>query len=1087
MGVPIYYPYHCHTYYSNIFTRNDSPASIDDYAKQMKARNIPVLCLSEHGNRSNIYEQADLCDKYSDENFKMKPIAAAECYFVPDRNPELKDGRNFHLIVIAKDNTGLEELNFMLSIANETGFYKKARVDFDLLSQLDYNHFLVTTACVSGPLSDEDQGVLMCSTLHEIFKENFYLEIQHHPQKIQLQHNAKILVLHKKYRWPLIYATDSHYINKEDKVQRQELLWAKKKAAKPDEDETKDDDFDLYLPTNEEAWRMMNAQNIFSKAQIEEAFENTHIIGTFDGVTFDKKRKFPVSRPDLTQEERNYLYQKMVCDGYIAQAGTPTPEEAAELRQEMNTIVDTNSADYFIGLHDLVQKGIENGGVMTTTSRGSACSFSTNYGLGFTSINRLKTPVKMYPARFISAEKLSSGSMPDIDTNVADQEPFARAGKEIFGEYGCLPMLAYGKLQTLSAFKMLASVRNIDFDIANEVSKQISTYELKRKHAIENNQDDPDYNVDDYVTLEQFIEPKYIDLVNDSKQFMQIITSLSPHPCAFLVYHKDLRREFGIIRQKPKKGSTEPVYTVYVDGATADAYGYCKIDLLTVTVVDIINKVFKRAGKKMLSANELIAESESNPGVYDIYKDGFTQCVNQFERPKTTQRAMQFKPKNTVELAAFVAAIRPGAKSLVDSFVSRSFHNYQIPAMDEMLKLNGATGVTGKSSYLFYDEQILSLAQAAGIEPSDAYLLIKAIKKKKLAKVESYKEKFIPGFTAYLIDKQNVDEELAKKTAGDVWAVILASASYLFCCAHAYAYGLDSLYGAYLKYMYPYEFYATVLNIYTEKGDKKKVSLLIEEMNRYKGIKLESARFGHDNNDWYIDKENSCISQSLASVKGIGQNVSNDLTAMKDMQFEYFIDLLFYILKNTSIKKNQVEVLIRIGYFSQFGKTKKLLTLTDEFYNGKNRITKSLKSFPARLEELRKVESETPDETLSIEETVQDENEYLGLCISYDKDAPENYYIVKDLDDKYGVNISIYSLQRGTSGTMRVLKNAYSKKKLEENTVFALKQWNLRPKMNYVNGQRIPSEEKESWLADYDIIASPPDRKKDKKECADAA
>jgi len=1087
MGAPIYYPYHCHTYYSNIFTRNDSPASIDDYAKVMKERGVPVLCLSEHGNRSNIYEQADLCDKYSDESFTMKPIAAAECYFVPDRNPELKDGRNFHLIVIAKDNEGLGQLNFMLSRANETGFYKKARVDYELLNELDYKHFLVTTACVGGPLSDPEQGLDICNVLHEMFRENFYLEVQHHPQKIQLEHNAKILDIYKKYGWPLIYATDSHYINKEDKILRQELLWAKKKTAKSDEESNKDDDFDMYLPTPDEAFQMMLDQNIFSRAQIEEAFENTTILGTFEGITFDKRRKFPISRPDLTVEQRNHLYQKMVCDGYITQAGTPTREEAAELRNEMNTIVNTNSADYFIGLHDLVQKGIENGGVMTTTSRGSACSFATNYGLGFTSINRLKTPVKMYPARFISAEKLSSGSMPDIDTNVADQAPFAQAGKEIFGEYGCLPMLAYGKLQTLSAFKMLATVRNIPFEIANDISKQISSYELDRKHAIENNQDDPDYNVDDDVILENYIDDKYINIVNDSKQFRQIITSLSPHPCAFLVYHKDLRREFGIIRQKPKKGSTEPVYTVYVDGATADAYGYCKIDLLTVTVVDIINKVFQRAGKPMLSANDLIAETIKDPHVYDIYSNGFTQCVNQFERAKTTQRAMQFKPKNTVELAAFVAAIRPGAKSLVDSFVSRSFHNYKIPAMDEMLKLNGATGVTGDSSYLFYDEQILSLAQAAGIEPSDAYLLIKAIKKKKLAKVESYKEKFIPGFTSYLIDKQHVDQQLAEKTAGDVWSVILASASYLFCCAHAYAYGLDSLYGAYLKYKYPYEFYATVLNIYTEKGDKKKVSLLIDEMGRYKGIKLTAARFGHDNNDWYIDKENGSISQSLASVKDIGQNVSNDLTAMKDMEFNYFVDLLYYILMNTSIKKNQVEVLIRIGYFERFGKSKKLLTLANEFYYGKNRISKTLKSAPARLTVLRKLEDETPNENLSIVETVQDENEYLGLCISYDKDAPDNYYIVKDLDDKYGVNISIYSLQRGTSGTMRVMKNAYSVNKLDVNSVFSLETWSKKPRSRFINGKREFTGEFDKWLSEYKIVSNPPVRKKEKKEQADAA
>lgn len=147
-------------------------------------------------------------------------------------------------------------------------------------------------------------------------------------------------------------------------------------------------------------------QNILSKAQIEEAMENTLILREFEGVSFDKERKFPISRPDLTQEQRNLLYQKMVCDGYIAKAGMPTKEEAKELREEMNAILETNSADYFIGLHDMLQKGIEYGGIMTTTSRGSACGFATNYALGFTSINRLHSPVRMYPERFISKAKV---------------------------------------------------------------------------------------------------------------------------------------------------------------------------------------------------------------------------------------------------------------------------------------------------------------------------------------------------------------------------------------------------------------------------------------------------------------------------------------------------------------------------------------------------------------------------------------------------------------------------------------------------------------------------------------------------------
>lgn len=559
-----YQPYHVHSYSGNIFTQNDSPTSIEDYAKEFNKRGYSALCITEHGNRSDIFAQYDMVQKY--DNLKTA-IAGAEVYFVPDRNPELKDRRNFHLVLLAKNQEGLYQLNRITSEANETGFYAKARVDFDLLRQLNPANFLCTTACVGGVLKDDD-GEKYCKQLYDIFGKNFYLEIQHHPQDIQVKMNQRIVSLYKKHGWPLIYGTDTHYISKEDKILREELLLSGGVKA----DKYADDSFDLYLPTAEESYAMLKNQGVFSAAQIEEAMENTLLIRDFEGVSFTKERKFPISRKDLSKDERKYLYQKLVCDGYIAKEGMPSADEAAELRKEMNTILETDSEDYFITHVDIIDEAIKRGGVLTTTGRGSASSFATNYALGFSTVNRLHTPVKLYADRFVSKAKLESGSMPDIDMNITNLEAFEEAGKSILGEYGCLPMIAYGKTKTSSAFKMLARARNLDFEISNEISKQLQQYELDVKHAKENNQDDPDYDVDMDVFLDDYIEPKYLDIVNDSIKYRNIIVNISPHPCAHLIYHEDLRKHFGVVRLKNEQ------YCVYVDGATADAYGWCKSD-----------------------------------------------------------------------------------------------------------------------------------------------------------------------------------------------------------------------------------------------------------------------------------------------------------------------------------------------------------------------------------------------------------------------------------------------------------------------------------------------------------------------------
>ena len=190
-------PYHIHTSYSNCLTQPDSTMSIEDYAKVYKERGHRVLCMSEHGNRSNVWQQFELALKYSDENYKMTPLAAAEAYFVPDRN--VKDYRGYHLILVAKNMDGYYQLNEILSEANLSGFYYHARVDYELLRRLNFRNFICTTACVAGPNTEE-----MLIELNNIFRENFYLEVQPHPQQVQIDRNKWMVEMSKKYKWPLI-------------------------------------------------------------------------------------------------------------------------------------------------------------------------------------------------------------------------------------------------------------------------------------------------------------------------------------------------------------------------------------------------------------------------------------------------------------------------------------------------------------------------------------------------------------------------------------------------------------------------------------------------------------------------------------------------------------------------------------------------------------------------------------------------------------------------------------------------------------------------------------------------------------------
>ena len=1082
-----YEPYHVHTSYSNCLTQPDSTMQIEDYAKVYRERGHHVLCISEHGNRSNVWQQFELANKYSDENYKITPLAAAETYFVEDKT--VKDHRGYHLILIAKNMEGYYQLNEILSEANMTGFYYHARIDLDLLRRLDYKNFLCTTACVAGPDKEE-----LIVHLNNIFRENFYLEVQGHPQQIQKDRNKWMLELSKKYKLPLIYATDSHYVYKEEKELRRELLLASKITY------GNEDEFILYLPTPEEAYNDLKEQDVLNRAQIQEAMENTLILREFEGVHFTNEKKIPNPYPDMPLDRRNYLYKKTVCDEYIKKAGMPTKEEAAEIHAEMDTMTSTGTADYPLIMKKVIDKGIEYGGILTKTGRGSGASFVSNYAMGFSSINRLKAPVKMYPERFISADRLANG-LPDLDCNMANVEAFEKAGKEILGEYGCLPMIAYGTAKTLSAFKLLARARDLDFETANEVAKQIQNYEIDVKHARENNADDPDYDVDDDVKIENYVEEKYLKLIEESKKYKGIITSLSPHPCAHLLSDKDLRRETGIIRVKSKSGTKDAVYAAYIDGKTADSYNYLKADFLRVDVVKVISDTFKLAGIPVMSVDELLEAVKNDKEVWNLYANGFTMGLNQVERTKSAERCHVYKPRNVTELAAFIAAIRPGFKSMLSTFINREHFAYNIPSLDNLLATKEIP-----DSFLMYDEQILRILKAAGIPGADAYAATKAIKKKKADKVASYKERFKEGFTKMLEEQEGASEEKAHKVVEQIWQIINDAANYMFCCAHAFSMACDSLYAAWLKVHYPYELYVTMLKLYDQKKNTDKISAIISEMKRYKNISLTAGRFGQDNRDWVVDKEHGTISQSLSSIRYMSKKAANDLWKLgRLMNLEYtdknfdewygyadnigseeefklygypsfktFTDVLRTLQMYSCLDTRQIQILIELNYFEQFGKSGKLMKVYNEFFEGKNKLTKTVKSFEARLDKCREYELSLPDEELDIGQRLSSEFYNVGLCLSSDTTKSNNLYFVQEVDTKYGVKCRLYSVQRGTTGIVRVRKNDYNKHIFNEGDCLKLIKFNTSPRYTYKGGTRteLPGE-KDIWAEQYEVVKAP--------------
>lgn len=886
----IFQNYHCHKEYTNVRI-SDSAATLKEYAARARDLGHGILSSCEHGWQGNYYQTVKLA-----KEFGLKPLICAEAYWVKDR--EEKDRSNCHIFIAAMNENGRQALNDVLSEANISGFYGQPRLDIPLILSLPKDDVVVTTACVAYWRYEDIEEITKQFSEH--FGKNFFLEVQYHNTESQRELNRYILELHRKYNIPIIMGCDSHYIYPDQAQIRADFLASKGLTYE------NEDDWYLDYPDGETAYKRFAEQCVLSDEEICEAMENTNVflnVEEYNSPVFNEKIKLPTLYPELSQEERNEIYKKLVWDNW-AEYKKEVPENQwshyeDEINKEIQTVVDTRMADYFIDNYYIIKKGKENGGWLTKTGRGSGVSFITNKLLGFTEVDRVSAKVHMYPERFMSTTRiLESGSLPDIDHNCAPVEPFARAQKEILGEDHSYPMIAYGTMQKSAAWKLYAKSQGINFEIANAVSSQIRNYEFAVKHLNEEEAES--------VDIKDYIDDEFHEVYEKSKDYLGLVTSWSIAPCSYLLYSGSIRKEIGLVKVKDH-------LCCIMDGHWAEECHFLKNDLLKVSVVDLIYRAYHRIGMEPPSVPELLKMCGPNDPAWDIYARSCTLGINQCEQKGTSARVAKYKPKNISELAAFVAAIRPGFKSMYKTFESRQHFDYGVKAFDDLIQTEEM-----RDSFLLYQEQEMAALNYAGIEMSECYTAIKNIAKKRAEKVISYKNKFIRGFQRAIMEQEGKSQNDARAVAVKLWKIIEDSANYSFNASHSYCVALDSLYCAWLKAHHPLEFYETLLKISEEKNDKDKMYEIREEANDYFGISFPPFRFGQDNREIKANLETNSITNAITSIKGFSQKVADVLYECGQQKFEHFTDVLKYLFAR-SIKVAKVAPLISINYFSDYG------------------------------------------------------------------------------------------------------------------------------------------------------------------------
>ena len=706
----------------------------------------------EHGWQGRYIEGYELANKYN-----LKFVFGAEAYWVKDRFE--KDRSNCHIYIGAKNERGRQAINDILSEASITGYYAQPRIDVPLILSLPSDDVFVTTACVAYWKYEDVEEITL--KFKEHFK-HFFLEVQYHNTDLQRNLNRRIIELSKKHGIPLIMGTDSHYIKNGDNQERTDYL-SSKGINYPDED-----GWYLDYPDGDEAYRRFANQCVLSHDEILEAINNTNVflsVEPYENPCFTKEIKMPTLYPALTQEQKNQKYSDLVWEKWDAEKhNVPQDrwsEYEEEIRKEIEIVHITHHADYFLLDYEIVKRGKEKGGVITSSGRGSGVSFYTNKLLGFTDVDRISARVKMYPERFMSPTRiLETKSLADLDLNLGTVGIFAEAQSEVLGDEHSAPMLAYGTMKPKAAWKMYAKSQAVNFDLANKVSEQIEKYEWAVKHASEDEKED--------IDVLEYIDAEYQDIYKQSKIYLGVVSDLKIHPCSYLLYQGNIRKEVGLTRCKDN-------ICCIMDGKWAEEYKFLKNDLLKVSVVDLIDKIYKRIGIPRHSVRELLELCPPESNVWDIYKKGCTLGINQVEQVGTSARAQIYAPTNISELCAFVAAIRPGFKSMYKTFERREHFEYGIKALDDLIQTKEMP-----HSFILYQEMSMAVLNFAGIPMSECYEIIKNIAKKRVEKVLKYKTQFIEGFTKTLIEHEGQNAETAQAVSSGVWQILEDSSAYSF-------------------------------------------------------------------------------------------------------------------------------------------------------------------------------------------------------------------------------------------------------------------------------------------------------------------
>lgn len=870
---------HLHSMLSNGVTNIDSVTPYDQYIDKAHKLGMTAMAFSEHGSVLGWVKK-----KLAMEAAGIRYVHAEEFYLTNTLDEKVRD--NYHCLLIAKNYAGVLELNKLSSKSfnrDDNSFYYVPRITIEDVKNTSDN-IIVSTACLGGVLNKAPEPIRqdffdwLCQ-----HPDRCFLEIQPHISAEQKRYNQALWALSKRSGLRLLMCTDTHALNAEH-VEGRKILQKAKNIHFDGEDE-----FYLEMLSYDELVALCKIQNALPMEVYLDAIEMTNTVADMvEPFDIDYSYKYP----HLWGDNSEQVLRAKIAEG-IKWRGVDKLSNYQEyldrIEYEMKAYIHNGAIDFMLLMEDIIA-WCKTQDILVGYGRGSCNGSVIAYLLGITEMDSIKHGLNF--ERFMNTERVS---LSDIDTDFPPSR-INEVKQYIFNKHGlyCSDIVTFNTIALKGAIRDVGRALQLPLDEVGNICNRVEMDEARCRKQY------PDLF-------------KYVDIVNGC------VVSVGNHPCGLVVSPYSIDDRMGLFTT-----STDDVPISQINMKEVDLQNYVKLDLLKLDTIELINETCNLAGIERLTPDNVDINDKA---VWDSIRDD-TTAIFQWEGATGDRYIKQLLSESNIQkfkklnpnvdymtlLSIGNGAIRPAGASYRDDLANGVIRKSGNEAIDEFMKPT--------FGYLVFQCQIIQfLHQYCGYTMGEADIVRRHFAKK------TGTEKDIPqikaGFAKTMAEQYGMSQEESDKVIADFIQVIMDASNYLFSLNHSQPYSYEGYVSGWLRYHYPLQFLTVALNI--NQGKEEKTSALTAYAHKV-GIGIKPPKFRHSRSAYFCDTETNCIYKGLGSIKYMSEQVAEALYGMRDMQFGNFVDVLFALqqLKDKPDSR-QLDILIKIGYFEEFGPAKALL------------------------------------------------------------------------------------------------------------------------------------------------------------------